>query len=220
MNFSRKVMGLVAALGVAFSLAGCGINDIPAKDQAVKAQWANVQAAYQRRADLIPNLVNTVQGYANQEKSVLVEVTQARAQATHVSIDASTVNDPAKFAEFQQAQDKLSGVLGRLMSINEQYPDLKSDENFLALQSQLEGTENRIAVARRDYNDSVQSYNTELVTFPGVLWKGTMYKDYKPMNLFSASSQAQSAPTVNFNIAAPQGASSAPAAAPGSAPPK
>jgi LemA protein len=199
MNFSRKVMGLVAALGVAFALAGCGINDIPAKDQAVKARWADVQAAYQRRNDLIPNLVNTVQGYANQEKSVLVAVTQARASATQVKVDASTISDPAAFAQFQAAQDKLSGVLGRLMAISEQYPDLKSNTNFLALQSQLEGTENRIEIARRDYNASVQDYNTTLVTIPGSIWAATMYKSYKPATLFQASAAAQSAPVVNFN---------------------
>ena len=199
MNFSRKLMGLVAALGVAFSLAGCGINDIPAKDQAVKARFADVQAAYQRRNDLIPNLVATVQGYANQEKSVLVEVTQARASATQPKFDASTVTDPAKFAQFQAAQDKLSGVLGRLMAISENYPDLKSNTNFLALQSQLEGTENRIEIARRDYNAAVQDYNTTLVTIPGSLWAATMYKSYKQATPFAASAAAQSAPVVNFN---------------------
>jgi len=199
MNFSRKLMGLVAALGVAFSLAGCGINDIPAKDQAVKARWADVQASYQRRSDLIPNLVSTVQGFANQEKSVLVEVTQARASATQPKFDASTVTDPAKFAQFQAAQDKLSGVLGRLMAISEQYPELKSNTNFLALQSQLEGTENRIEIARRDYNAAVQDYNTTLVTIPGSLWAATMYKSYKQATPFAASAAAQSAPVVNFN---------------------
>jgi LemA protein len=199
MNFSRKLMGLVAALAVAFSLAGCGINDIPAKDQAVKARWADVQASYQRRSDLIPNLVSTVQGFANQEKSVLVEVTQARASATQPRFDASTVTDPAKFAQFQAAQDKLSGVLGRLMAISEQYPELKSNTNFLALQSQLEGTENRIEIARRDYNAAVQDYNTTLVTIPGSLWAATMYKSYKQATPFAASAAAQSAPVVNFN---------------------
>ena len=214
MNFSRKVMGLVAALGVAFTLAGCGVNDIPAKDQAVKARWADVQAAYQRRADLIPNLVNTVQGYANQEKSVLVEVTQARASATQPKFDASTITDPQKFAEFQAAQDKLSGVLGRLMAISEQYPDLKSNTNFLALQSQLEGTENRIEIARRDYNAAVQDYNTTLVTIPGSIWAATMYKSYKQATPFAASAAAQSAPVVNFNT----GGGAAPAQQPATQP--
>jgi LemA protein len=207
-------MGLVAALGVALSLAGCGVNDIPAKDQAVKARWADVQAAYQRRADLIPNLVNTVQGYANQEKSVLVEVTQARASATQPKFDASTITDPQKFAEFQAAQDKLSGVLGRLMAISEQYPDLKSNTNFLALQSQLEGTENRIEIARRDYNAAVQDYNTTLVTIPGSIWAATMYKSYKQATPFAASAAAQSAPVVNFNT----GGGAAPAQQPATQP--
>ena len=219
MTIFRHLPKLAAALGLAFALAGCGINDIPAKDQTVKARWADVQAAYQRRSDLIPNLVATVQGYANQEKSVLVEVTQARAQATHVSIDASTVNDPAKFAQFQQAQDKLSGVLGRLMAISEQYPDLKSNQNFLALQAQLEGTENRIEIARRDYNAAVQDYNTTLVTIPGSLWASTMYKSYKQATPFAASAAAQSAPVVNFNTNGPPAPSPA-AAQPGTTPPK
>jgi LemA protein len=219
MTIFKHLPKLAVALGLAFALAGCGINDIPAKDQNVKARWADVQAAYQRRSDLIPNLVATVQGYASQEKSVLVEVTQARAQATHVSIDASTVSDPAKFAEFQQAQDKLSGVLGHLLSISENYPDLKSNQNFLALQSQLEGTENRIEIARRDYNAAVQDYNTTLVTIPGSLWASTMYKSYKQATQFSASAAAQSAPVVNFNTNGPP--APAPAAAqPGTQPTK
>jgi LemA protein len=206
---------LAAAVVASTTLAGCGVNTIPTQQQDALAKWAEVQTQYQRRSDLIPNLVATVQGYASQERGVLVDVTNARASATQVKVDASTITDPQKFQQFEQAQDRLSGVLGRLMVANERYPELRSNENFLALQSQLEGTENRIAVARRDYNQSVQTYNTTLVTFPGVLWKSTMYSSYKAMSLFSASGQAQSAPTVNFNIAAPQGTSSAPAAAPG-----
>ena len=213
MTIWKQIPKLVAALGLAFALAGCGVNNIPTKDQNVKARWADVQAAYQRRSDLIPNLVNTVAGYAAQEKSVLIGVTQARAQATHVSIDASTVNDPAKFAQFQEAQDKLSGVLGRLMAISENYPDLKSNQNFLALQAQLEGTENRIEIARRDYNSAVQDYNTELVTIPGSIWAATMYKSYKQATPFSASAAAQSAPVVKFDTG------SAPAPAPQAAQP-
>ena len=167
MSILNKLPKLFAALGLAAVLASCGVNTIPTKDQAVKARWADVQAAYQRRSDLIPNLANTVAAYAKQEQSVLVQVTQARASATQVKVDASTITDPAKFAEFQQAQDRLSGVLGRLMAISENYPELKSNQNFLALQSQLEGTENRIEISRRDYNAAVQDYNTELVTIPG-----------------------------------------------------
>jgi LemA protein len=215
MSIWKQIPKLAAALGLAFVLAGCGVNNIPTKDQAVKASWADVQAAYQRRNDLIPNLVNTVAGYAAQEKSVLIGVTEARAQATHVSIDASTISDPAKFQQFQQAQDKLSGVLGRLMAISENYPDLKSNQNFLALQAQLEGTENRIEIARRDYNSAVQDYNTELVTIPGSLWAATMYKSYKQATPFAASAAAQSAPVVSF----PGATSTAPPPAPAAAQP-
>jgi LemA protein len=208
MTISKSFPKLVAALGLALALAGCGVNAIPTKDETVKARLGDVQAAYQRRADLIPNLVATVQGYAAQEKSVLTAVTEARAQATHVSLDASTITDPAAFAKFQAAQNQLSGVLGRLMAISEQYPDLKSNQNFLALQAQLEGTENRIEIARRDYNSAVQDYNTELRTFPGVIWASTLYKAQKPALEFSASAAAQSAPVVSFPGA------SAPAPAP------
>ena len=173
-----------------------------------------MQAQYQRRADLIPNLVNTVQAYAQQERTVLVAVTQARASATQVKVDASTITDPAAFQRYQAAQNQLSGVLGRLMAISERYPDLKSNQNFLALQSQLEGTENRIAVARRDYNEAVRDYNTTLRVFPTILWAKTFYSGSKPMQMFQASEAAQTAPTVQFNIggAAPA-AQPAPAAA-------
>ena len=215
MSIWKQIPKLAVALGLAITLTGCGVNNIPTKDQAVKASWADVQAAYQRRSDLIPNLVSTVAGYAAQEKSVLIGVTQARAQATHVSVDASTISDPAKFQQFQDAQDKLSGVLGRLMSISENYPDLKSNQNFLALQAQLEGTENRIEIARRDYNSAVQDYNTELVTIPGSLWAATMYKSYKQATPFAASAAAQSAPVVSF----PGATSTAPPPAPAAAQP-
>ncbi len=189
---------LLIAVALPLVLSGCGINTIPTREEQAKAAWGEVQNQYQRRSDLIPNLVATVQGYAQQEKAVLVQVTQARAQATHVSVDASTVSNPAKFAQYEQAQNQLSGVLGHLLSISERYPDLKSNENFLALQSQLEGTENRIAIARRDYNEAVRQYNTELKTFPGVLWAGTLYSADKPMQEFAATSEAQSAPKVSF----------------------
>jgi LemA protein len=198
MNISRILPKIFAVLGLTLALAGCGINDIPAKDQAVKAAFANVQAAYQRRSDLIPNLVATVAGYAAQEKTVLTQVTEARAQATHVTIDASQVSDPAAIAKFQAAQNQLSGMLGHLLAITENYPDLKSNQNFLALQAQLEGTENRIEIARSGYNSAVQDYNTTLVTIPGSLWAATMYKSYKQAQPFQASTTAQSAPVVSF----------------------
>ncbi|HWA69539.1 MAG TPA: LemA family protein [Rhizomicrobium sp.] len=213
MNILKFLPKLAVALGLVVVLAGCGVNAIPTKDQAVKAAWANVQAAYQRRADLIPNLANTVAGFAAQEKSVLTAVTQARASATQPKFDASTITDPQKFAQFQAAQDKLSGVLGRLMMITENYPELRSNQNFLALQSQLEGTENRIEIARRDYNAAVQDYNTELVTIPGSLWASTFYKQYKQAVPFAAAAGAQTAPVVNFNT------STAPAPSPAAAQP-
>src|ERR1700761_3504976 len=198
MTILKQIPKLVAALAIAVGVASCGVNNIPTKDQAVKARWADVQAAYQRRSDLIPNLVNTVAGYAAQEKSVLTQVTQARASATRVSVDASTITDPAKFKQFEDAQNQLSGVLCRLLSISENYPDLKSNQNFLALQSQLEGTENRIAVARRDYIEAVRVYNTELKTFPGLLWANTVFRGNKPMAEFTASDNAQTPPQVKF----------------------
>jgi LemA protein len=193
---SRLKFGLIALS--ALTLAGCGVNTIPTKEEAAKAAWSDVQAQYQRRSDLVPGLVATVQANAQQEKAVLVDVTQARANATHVSVDASTLTDPAKFQQYEQAQSQLSGVLGHLLAITENYPQLKSNENFLALQSQLEGTENRIAIARRDYNAAVETYNVELHTFPGVLWASTIYKSEKPMQEFQATSEAQTAPTVSF----------------------
>jgi LemA protein len=202
-------------------LAGCGVNAIPTREERAKAAWADVQNNYQRRADLIPNLVETVKGYAAQERSVLVEVTQARASATQVKVDASTLTDPAKFQQYAQAQDRLSGVLGRLMMIQESYPDLKSNQNFLALQSQLEGTENRISISRRDYNEAVRDYNTTLRVFPTVLWAKTMYAGSQPMQLFQATASAQGAPTVNFGappIAQPVTPGSSPPAAPAPAP--
>ncbi|MGZ8371096.1 MAG: LemA family protein [Caulobacteraceae bacterium] len=209
-RFSRAALLLVAPL----ALAGCGINAIPSKEETAKAKWADVQAQYQRRADLIPNLVSTVKGYAAQERNVLVEVIQARASATAVKVDASTVTDPARFQQYANAQNQLSGVLGRLMLIQERYPDLKSNTNFLALQSQLEGTENRIAVSRRDYNDAVRDYNTTLRVFPTVIWAKTMYGSSKPMQLFEGSAAAQNAPTVSFDTTPPASAQ------PGARPPE
>jgi LemA protein len=194
----RTPARLLALFVIPLSLAACGVNAIPTKDEQVKAAWGDVQAQYQRRADLIPNLVSTVQAYAQQERGVLTAVTQARAQATHVSVDASTINDPAQFQKFEAAQNQLSGVLGHLLAISENYPDLKSNQNFLALQAQLEGTENRIAISRRDYNEAVRDYNTELRTFPGVIWAHTLYSSSKPAQPFAAASDAQSAPKVSF----------------------
>jgi LemA protein len=196
--FGRIWKNLLLIMAVPVLLAGCGVNDIPTKDEQVKAAWGEVQNQYQRRNDLVPNLVATVQGYAVQEKTVLIDVIKARASATQVKVDASTITDPEKFKQFQAAQDQLSGVLGRLMAITENYPDLKSNQNFLALQSQLEGTENRIAIARRDYNEAVRQYNTTLRTFPTVLWAKTLYSSQQPALPFNAVAGADVAPKVSF----------------------
>ncbi len=187
-----------AAVALSLSVSGCGYNAIPTLEEHAKAKWADVQNNYQRRADLIPNLVSTVQGYAKQEKDVLTAVVEARAKATQTKIDASQLTDPDKVKQFQEAQNQLSGALGRLLAISENYPDLKSNQNFLALQSQLEGTENRIAVARRDYIDAVRAYNTELRTLPGVLWAKTAFRSNKPMAEFAASESATTVPQVKF----------------------
>lgn len=214
---SRLIARLARAavlIAVPLALAGCGINTIPTKDERAKAAWAEVQNQYQRRSDLIPNLVSTVQGFAAQEREVLVAVTEARASATQVQVNADTITDPAQFQRFAEAQNQLSGVLGRLMMIQERYPELKSNQNFLALQSQLEGTENRIAIARRDYNEAVRDYNTEIRTFPGAIWANTVHGWAEPMQTFEASASAQSAPTVTFD----QPAAPAPAPAPVPAP--
>jgi LemA protein len=186
----------VALLSV--TLSACGYNTIPTAEETAKAKWSDVQNQYQRRADLIPNLVATVQGYAKQEKEVLTAVTEARAKATSIKVDESTITDPEKFKQFQEAQRQLSGALGRLLAISENYPDLKSNQNFLALQSQLEGTENRIAVARKDYIEAVRVYNTTLKTFPGVLWAMTLFRSNKPMQEFAATSGSETAPKVQF----------------------
>jgi LemA protein len=187
---------LLAILGL--GLAGCGYNTIPTLEEQAKAKWADVQNQYQRRADLIPNLVATVQGYAKQEKDVLTSVVEARAKATSVKIDASQLTDPDKLKQFQDAQGQLSGALGRLLAVSENYPNLKSNQNFLALQSQLEGTENRIAVARRDYIEASRAFNTALKTFPTLIWAKTFFPAEKPLAEFTASDAAQAPPQVKF----------------------
>jgi len=189
---------VLASVLVLFTLASCGYNTIPTLEEQAKARWSDVQNNYQRRADLIPNLVATVQGYAKQEKDVLTAVVEARAKATQIKIDVSQLTDPEKLKQFQDVQNQLSGALGRLLAVSENYPDLKSNQNFLALQSQLEGTENRIAVARRDYIEAVRAYNTELRTFPGVLWAMIFFRSAKPMAEFTAGDEAQKPPQVKF----------------------
>jgi LemA protein len=192
-------LGLLAPLA-ALSLAGCGINSVPTAEEQVNAKWGDLQADYQRRADLIPNLVATVKGYAQQEKSVLVEVTQARADATAVHLSAADLNDPAKVKAFNDAQSRLTQAIIPLQRLQEAYPDLKSNQNFMALQDQLEGTENRIEVARRDYNESVREYNTLIRTFPSAIGAKVFY-GAKPKVPFEAAAAAQNAPSVNFGNA-------------------
>jgi LemA protein len=193
-----KIRVILAVFGIALTLSGCGYNTIPQLQETAKARWSDVQNQYQRRADLIPNLVATVQGYAAQEKNVLTAVVEARAKATQIKLDASDLTDPAKMKAFQDAQNQLTGVLGRLLAVTENYPDLKSNANFMALQSQLEGTENRIAVARRDYIDAVRAYNTALRTFPTVIWAKTAFASEKPMAEFTANEGAATPPQVKF----------------------
>jgi LemA protein len=197
--FSASRIGFTTlALLAALTLAGCGINAIPSDEEAAKAKWSEVQNQYQRRSDLIPNLVETVKGFAKQERDVLEAVTEARAKATSIQIPADVVTNPEAFQKFQEAQAQLTGALGRLLAVSEKYPDLKSNQNFLALQSQIEGTENRIAVARRDYIEAVRVYNTDLKTFPGVIWSKLLYANNKPMETFTVAEDVQRVPQVKF----------------------
>ena len=196
-SVASRLFLVIALLCVGSIVSGCGYNTIPTLDEQAKARWSDVQNQYQRRADLIPNLVATVQGYAKQEKDVLTAVVEARAKATQVKIDACQLTDPEKLKQFQDAQNQLTGALSRLLAVVENYPDLKSNANFLALQSQLEGTENRIAVARRDYIDAVRAYNTEIRTFPSIIWAKTVFGS-KPMAEFAANESAQTPPQVKF----------------------
>jgi LemA protein len=185
---------------VLVGLAGCGINTVPRQDEQVKAAWSQVLNEYQRRSDLIPNLVETVKGYAHQEQTVLTDVTEARAKATQttLSLPPDVLSNPQAFHQFEQSQSQLGNTLGRLLAVTEAYPDLKSNQNFLALQAQLEGTENRITVARRDYIDAVQQYNTTLRTIPSRWIAGIFYPDAKVKETFTISEKAQEAPQVKF----------------------
>ena len=158
-----------------------GINTIPTLEQNVQASWAQVENDYQRRMDLIPNLVETVKGYANFEKQTLTDVIEARANATKITLSADQLNDPAAVQKFEKAQGEISSTLSRLMMVSERYPDLKANQGFLALQSQLEGTENRLAVSRKDYIQAVQQYNTVVTTFPGRIWAGIYGAKAKPV---------------------------------------
>lgn len=194
-----RIWPLVALLVMIGFLSGCGINAIPTYDEEVKAAWSQVENQYQRRADLVPNLVETVQGFAEQERETLTEVTEARSRATSIQVDADMLDDPQALRRFEQAQEQLTGALSRLMAVSERYPDLRSSQNFLALQSQLEGTENRISVARRDFIQAVQRYNTEIRTFPGRVWHSLLYSDMEERETFEATAEdADEAPEVEF----------------------
>lgn len=186
------------ALAMAALLSGCGYNQFQSKDEAVKAAWGEVVNQYQRRADLIPNLVNTVKGYASHEKETLESVTRARAAATSFQITPEVLSNPQAFQKFQQVQGELSNALSRLMAVSEKYPDLKADSSFRDLQSQLEGTENRITVARQRYIASVQDYNVQVRSFPTNLTAMLFGYDVKPSFTVENEKAISTAPTVNF----------------------
>ena len=196
---NRSLMSVFLVPVAAVSLAGCGINSIPTAEENAKAKWAHVQAAYQRRADLIPNLVSTVKGAAASEERILTRVTQARADATKITLTGDQLSDPAAMQRFAEAQSRLSAAIIPLQRLQEAYPDLKTNQNFLTLQSQLEGTENRINITIRDYNEAVQAYNTEIRTFPSVIGAKVFY-GAEPMATFQAPTpDANVAPEVNFD---------------------
>ena len=193
-----KQVGWIAMAGILLLVSGCGINTIPTQKQQVDAAWSQVLNEYQRRTDLIPNLVATVKGYATHEASVLEAVTEARAKVTQTQIPSDVLTNPQAFQAFERNQATLGGALSRLMVVTENYPNLKADQTFLTLQSQLEGTENRIAVARRDYILAVQQYDTELTTIPGRWYRSLFYSGNQPIQNFTISEQAQQAPQVKF----------------------
>jgi LemA protein len=195
---SRTFVRALASAIAGLALAGCGINTIPTLQERAKASWSEVLNQYQRRADLIPNLVETVKGYAAQESKVLTEVVEARAKATQMQIPPDILTNPEAFKKFQEVQGQLTGSLARLLAVVENYPDLKSNQNFLALQSQLEGTENRIAIARGDYIKAVQAYNTEIRTIPGRWWRAVLYPDAEPMQNFTVAEETTKVPEVKF----------------------
>nr|WP_244642548.1 LemA family protein [Phyllobacterium sp. 628] len=194
----RNVFSVFALVVLVPLLSACGFNTIPTNEEQAKAAWSEVLNQYQRRADLIPNLVETVKGYAAQEKDVLTSVVEARAKATSVQVTPDTLKDPNAFKAFQDNQANLTGALSRLLAVVENYPDLKSNQNFLALQSQLEGTENRIAVARRDYIEAVRVYNTSLRTMPTIIWTWIWYTNSEPFQTFTIDDSAKQTPQVKF----------------------
>ncbi len=194
-RFAFALMTPIAAV----SLAGCGINSVPTAEENAKAKWADVQANFQRRANLIPNLVSTVQGAAASERAILTEVTNARAGANQVTLTPEQLTDPAAVRRYQDAQGQVSVALGRLVALQEQYPQLQSQGNFATLMSQLEGTENRITISIRDYNEAVRAYNTTIRTFPDSIGANIIH-GAEPMTPYQAVTPgAEVAPTVNFD---------------------
>ena len=200
LRFARPSLAFTL-IALCLALAGCGINTIPTYEQNAKAAWSEVLNQYKRRADLIPNLVETVKGFADQERTVLTDVVEARAKATQVQVNIppDILTNPEAMQKFQEAQSQLGGALGRLLAVVERYPDIKSGQNFLALQSEIEGTENRIARARNLYITSVRDYNTELTTFPGRIWRSVMYPSAKEMATFDIAADEMKTPKVDFS---------------------
>jgi LemA protein len=212
--FNPRTAAVAAVVMMLPAVSACGYNTIPTKQERAEAAWADVQSQYQRRADLIPNLVATVQAAGIQERATLTEVIQARNAAVATPLSTDQLTDPAAVQAFVQAQGRVTAGVRALGVLVEAYPQLQANQNFLTLQSQLEGTENRITIARRDYNEAVRDYNTALRTFPSVIWAKTAHGGSQPMQLFTAAADAQAAPRVNFNLGA-----GAAGAAPGSPPP-
>ena len=195
----KNIINSLFLLLIGLIFSGCMINNVPTYDEEVKAAWAQVENQYKRRADLIPNLIATVKGYAKHEKDVLTEVTKARSRVANMTIPKDILTNPVAFKKFQEAQGQLGNALSRLLAVSERYPELKADKNFLALQSQLEGTENRIAVARRDYIEAVKKYNLELRTIPNKWIAHLLYPNAKLKQTFTIKKQEAKVPQVNFN---------------------
>lgn len=198
MMLARALRLVLLPVGLLLLLASCGVNNIPSYEEAAKASWSQVLNQYQRRADLVPNLVETVKAYAAHERETLNEIVEARSKIAQMQVPADILTNPDAFRAFQENQSALSGALSRLLVVVERYPDLKANQNFLTLQSQLEGTENRISVARRDFIEAVRIYNTELRTIPGRWWASFLYPDAKPMESFTVAEDVMQAPKVDF----------------------
>jgi len=195
----KRITKIICSVLLITQLTSCGVNRIPSLDEQVIGAWAQVENQYQRRADLIPNLVATVKGYAAHERETLQAVVEARSKVASINVDSDILNNPQALQNFEAAQSELGSALKRLLVVVERYPDLKANKNFLSLQSQLEGTENRISVARRDYIAAVQQYNTEIRTFPGRIWHSLLYSDLQLRSTYEATTEnAEQAPTVSF----------------------